>query len=117
MNLEINFNITDNALNEVKKVIKEQELKDHSLRVSVQGGGCSGFQYGLAFEDKETSDASKENDIIETYDGLNVLIDKKSAFFLNDVTLDWVEDLNNRGFKFNNPNATKTCGCGSSFSC
>lgn len=117
MKVDVNFKITEGALTEIKKVMEEQDIKDHSLRVSVQGGGCSGFQYGLTFESQEESESSKENDFSENYDGINVLIDKKSALFLSDVTLDWISDLNQRGFKFKNPNATKTCGCGSSFSC
>jgi len=112
MQVSINFKVTENAIKEIRKVKEETpDLKDSYLRVSVKGGGCSGFMYGLEFEDE----VDAENDFVETYDGLQVAIDKKSALFLNDVTLDWIEDINQRGFKFNNPNATKSCGCGQSF--
>lgn len=113
MKIDLNFKITDNALKEVKK-IKEQtpELNNFYLRISVKGGGCSGFMYGLEFEES----VDENLDLIENYnDDVKVAIDKKSALFLNDVTLDWIDDINQRGFKFNNPSATKTCGCGQSF--
>jgi iron-sulfur cluster assembly accessory protein len=112
MKIDVNFKISENALKEIKKVKNENEdLKNQYLRISIKGGGCSGFMYGLGFEE----DIDENSDFIENYDGIDVVIDKKSALFLNDVTLDWIEDINQRGFKFNNPNATKTCGCGQSF--
>ena len=112
MKIDINFNITDNALREIRDTkVSDTELSNSYLRVSVQGGGCSGFVYGLGFD----NEFNPESDMIETYDDLNVIIDKKSALYLNNVTLDWVDSLNNRGFKFINPNATKSCGCGKSF--
>lgn len=113
--LDIDFKITPGALKEIKKTIEESEdLKNNDmvyLRVSIKGGGCSGFMYGLGFE----SEIDENNDLVEKYEDLNVAIDKKSAMFLNEVTLDWIDDINQRGFKFINPNATKTCGCGQSF--
>jgi iron-sulfur cluster assembly protein len=112
MLVDINFKITNNAIKELKKVISEDNsLKDRYLRVSVQGGGCSGFIYGLGFDDATDSNI----DFIENFDGIKVAIDKKSALYLNNVTLDWIDSINNRGFKFDNPNAIKTCGCGKSF--
>lgn len=112
MKIDVNFKITDNALKELKKIKDETpELSDHYLRISIKGGGCSGFMYGLGFEES----VDENLDLIEDYDNIKVAIDKKSALFLNDVTLDWIDDINQRGFKFNNPNATKTCGCGQSF--
>lgn len=112
MEVKINFNITEAAIKEIKKAMKDAQVEDHNVRVSVSGGGCSGFMYGLGFEEKEQK---VEDDVLENYNDINVVIDKKSLLFLDGVTLDWVEDLNQRGFKFNNPNATKTCGCGKSF--
>lgn len=112
MKIDINFKISENAIKEVKKVKNEtEELNNQYLRISIKGGGCSGFMYGLGFEEE----VDENSDLVENYDGVDVVIDKKSALFLNDVTLDWIDDINQRGFKFNNPNATKTCGCGQSF--
>lgn len=113
MKVDINFKITDSAIKEIKKAMQDSELIDHVVRVSVQAGGCSGFMYGLGFEEK--SEINEKDDLIEVYDDLNVVVDKKSLLFLDGVTIDWIDDLNQRGFKFNNPNATKTCGCGKSF--
>lgn len=113
MQVDVNFSVAESAQNEIKRAMLESELKDHVVRVSVQGGGCSGFMYGLGFVDKNEID--EKVDYIEKYGDLDVVIDKKSLLFLNGVTLEWVDDLNKRGFKFNNPNATKSCGCGQSF--
>ncbi len=115
MKIDVNFKISDNAATELKKAMQESDSEGSNVRVGVQGGGCSGFMYQLGFEETETF--NEENDILETQDGINVVIDKKSAIFFNDVTLEWVEDsIGQRGFKFNNPNANKSCGCGQSFS-
>lgn len=111
MKIDIDFKITESAMKEIKKVINESNLNDSYLRISVQGGGCSGFMYGLGFDES----IDQELDLVENYEDIKVAIDKKSALFLNEVTLDWVEDIGQRGFKFNNPNAKKTCGCGQSF--
>jgi iron-sulfur cluster assembly protein len=115
MKVDVNFKITDSAIKEIKKAMIESELdlENNVVRVSVQAGGCSGFMYGLGFEEKNEVD--DENDVTENHEDLSVVIDKKSLLFLDGVTVDWVDDLNQRGFKFNNPNATKTCGCGKSF--
>lgn len=117
MNIEINVKVTESAIKEFKKALQENDMpiEDNLVRVSVQGGGCSGFSYGLGFESKE--EVNSDQDIIEEFDGLKVVIDKKSLLFLDGTTIDWVEDLNQRGFKFDNPNAKKTCGCSKSFSC
>jgi iron-sulfur cluster assembly protein len=82
------------------------------LRVGVAGGGCSGFQYSLGFD--ETTDAAKDD--VSDQHGLTVAVDKKSALFLDGTTVDFYEGLEKRGFTFDNPNAVKSCGCGSSFS-
>jgi len=83
---------------------------DYGLRVGVKGGGCSGMSYTLGFDA-----TSKELDRIYETQGVKVFVDPKSLFYLMGVTLDYSDGLNGRGFTFNNPNATKTCGCGSSF--
>lgn len=115
MNIEINLKITEGAVKEFKKALSDlNEEKPSIVRVSVQGGGCSGFQYGLGFVPE---DDVGEEDIVEDYDGLKVVVDRKSLLFLDGTTIDWVEDISQRGFKFNNPNAKKTCGCNKSFSC
>jgi iron-sulfur cluster assembly protein len=116
MNIEIDIKVTDSAIKEFKKAIEETKSESETLvRVSVQGGGCSGFSYGLGFIEQE--DVKAEEDIVEQFDGFKLVVDKKSLLYLDGTTIDWVEDLNQRGFKFNNPNAKKTCGCQKSFSC
>jgi iron-sulfur cluster assembly protein len=82
------------------------------LRIGVAGGGCSGFQYSLGFD--EQSDATKDH--VTSQHGIPVAVDKKSYLFLDGTTIDFYEGLEKRGFTFENPNAVKTCGCGSSFS-
>ena len=114
MNIDVNFKVSDSAVVEFKRALSESESPGDVVRVSVQGGGCSGFTYGLGFVGPE--DINAEQDVLEEYDGLKVVIDKKSLLYLDGSTIDWVDDLNQRGFKFNNPNATKTCGCSKSFS-
>lgn len=106
-----NIRITQKALNEVKKIKTQNSIPDdYGLRVGVKGGGCSGMSYTLGFDASE-----KEMDRVYETQGVRVFIDPKSLFYLMGVTLDYSDGLNGRGFTFNNPNATKTCGCGSSF--
>jgi iron-sulfur cluster assembly protein len=103
--------LTESALNQLKKIKTDQKISDdHGLRVGVKGGGCSGFSYILGF------DLPKENDQIFEIEGVRVFLEKAHALYLLGMQIDWVEGLNNRGFSFNNPNATDTCGCGTSFS-
>ncbi|TWT65450.1 HesB/IscA family protein [Crateriforma conspicua] len=105
--------LTETAVKELKKVITEQQLPDAAaLRIGVTGGGCSGFEYTLAFDEN----VNEEADTLTEVDGLRVAVDKKSALYLDGTELDYHESLEKRGFVFNNPNATKSCGCGSSFS-
>jgi len=105
--------ITASAARELKKVIVEQQMPDTiALRVGVKGGGCSGFEYQLEFDDKVNEDA----DLLVEMHGVRVAVDKKSSLFLDGTEIDFHESLDKRGFVFNNPNATKSCGCGSSFS-
>jgi iron-sulfur cluster assembly accessory protein len=110
-NTEIPLNITQNAIKMVKKALEEENLTGHGLRIAVQGGGCSGLQYALDFTNE-----SRMGDNIFLVDGLNIYIDMASLQFLNGAEIDYVSGLNGTGFKFNNPNATRTCGCGHSFS-
>ena len=104
--------LSERAASEVKRVIEQQKLSEETvLRVRVVGGGCSGFSYDLRFD--TTFDASADS----KYDqhGVSVVVDKKSALYLDGTTVDFYEGLEKRGFVFDNPNAVKSCGCGSSF--
>lgn len=106
-----NIIVTMKALQEVKKIKASNNIADDfGLRLGVKGGGCSGMSYTLGFDA-----ASRENDLVLDADGVNVFIDSKSMFYLMGMTLDFSDGLMGKGFTFNNPNATKTCGCGSSF--
>lgn len=105
--------VTEKAAKEVQRVIGEQKLPAETmLRVGVVGGGCSGFQYSLGFDN--AVDPMKD-EIFEQH-GIKVAVDKKSDLFLDGTVLDFYDGLEKRGFTFNNPNAVKSCGCGSSFS-
>jgi iron-sulfur cluster assembly accessory protein len=103
--------ITDKAIEMVRKALAEEGLTEHGLRIAVQGGGCSGLQYALDF-----SESPRPGDTILERDGVKVFIDMASAQFLKGTEIDYVSSLSGSGFKFNNPNAKRTCGCGHSFS-
>ncbi len=106
-----NIIITSKAISEVKKIKQQNSIADeYGLRLGVKGGGCSGMSYTLGFDA-----AAKESDLVLDADGVRVFIDAKSMFYLMGMTLDFSDGLMGKGFTFNNPNATKTCGCGSSF--
>lgn len=106
------ISVTARAITEVKRILDEQSLPDNTaLRVGVKGGGCSGFSYTLGFDDTVI-----ETDQVLEVDGVRVVCDPKSFLYLNGTELDFEESLMGRGFKFGNPNASKTCGCGESFS-
>src|SRR6476620_12212410 len=106
--------LTEKAANEIKKIVKEQGLPDTEtrLRVGVKGGGCSGFSYLLDL----TEDAPTEADEQLESHGVQILVDQKSLLYLSGVEIDFKDEVMGRGFVFKNPNATSTCGCGSSFS-
>ena len=104
--------LTENAAIEVKKIISEQNLGEGvSLRVGVTGGGCSGFSYALGFD--KAFDATKDSKYEQH--GVSIVVDKKSSLFLDGTKVDFYSGVEKRGFTFDNPNAVKTCGCGSSF--
>jgi iron-sulfur cluster assembly protein len=103
--------ITENAINKVKQLLAAENKEGYGLRVAVQGGGCSGFEYGLTWEKDR-----KENDEVLEFDGLNVYVDAMSSLYLQEVNIDYVDGLQGSGFKIGNPAATGTCGCGHSFS-
>jgi iron-sulfur cluster assembly accessory protein len=105
--------LTEKAAGEIKRVMDEQKLPETSvLRIGVAAGGCSGFQYSLGFDN--STDAAKDQ--VSEQHGIKVAVDKKSSLYLDGTTLDFKDELNQRGFKFDNPNVVKSCGCGSSFS-
>jgi len=112
--------LTEKAASEVKKIIADQQLTPETvLRVGVAGGGCSGFSYSLGFDTQVDPAADSIREIRPPTrsgrHGIKVVVDKKSDLFLDGTTLDFHEGIDKRGFTFNNPNAKKSCGCGSSF--
>lgn len=103
--------ITAKAVEQVKKLRAENNIPEsHGLRLGVKGGGCSGMTYVLGFDENP-----KENDNILELHGVRMFIDPKSLFYLSGTVLDFSDGLNGKGFVFNNPQAARTCGCGSSF--
>src|SRR5579872_2821427 len=105
--------LTEKAAKEVQRVMSEQKMPETTiLRVGVVGGGCSGFQYSLGFDNK--TDPAKD-ELFEQH-GVRLAVDRKSELYLDGTVLDFYDGLEKRGFTFNNPNAVKSCGCGSSFS-
>lgn len=105
---DVKLNVSEKAAEKIKALM-EQENKQ-GLRISVQPGGCSGYKYGMELEDKSTKD-----DVIVEEKGIKIFVDKKSMQKLNGSNVDYVDSLQGAGFKIDNPGATKTCGCGSSF--
>lgn len=103
--------LTPKAIEMVKKALQEEGLENHGLRIAVHGGGCSGLQYALDFAEE-----ARVGDTVLNMDGLAIYIDMASAQFLSGTEIDYLTGLQGAGFKFNNPNAKRTCGCGSSFS-
>ncbi|MEX1025940.1 MAG: iron-sulfur cluster assembly accessory protein [Planctomycetota bacterium] len=106
------ISLTERAAKEVKRIVSEQNLPQTTvLRVGVKGGGCSGFSYSLGFDDN----IRDTDQVIDGPAGIQVVCDPKSFLYLNNTEVDFEESLMGRGFKFGNPNASKTCGCGESF--
>lgn len=105
------INLTPNAVSAVEKFIKGSATPVAGLRIAISGGGCSGFQYGMSLEE-----AKSEDDTVLEYGAVTLLVDPLSAPLLEGVTVDFVDSLNGSGFKFDNPNASASCACGSSFS-
>jgi iron-sulfur cluster assembly accessory protein len=104
-------NLTETAVSKVREILDTQEPKPAGLRISVVGGGCSGFSYSMAFEN-----APGMLDKTYNYGELKVFVDQASMLYLDGAEVDYVESLEGSGFKFNNPQVKSTCGCGSSFS-
>lgn len=103
--------LTPTAINEVKRVMESQQKTSAGLRIGVKGGGCSGLSYAMSVEEQAAA-----TDKVFDFEGVKVFCDPKSYLFLNGLVVDYSTDLLNGGFKFLNPNATKSCGCGTSFS-
>jgi iron-sulfur cluster assembly protein len=105
--------LSPTAAREIKSIIQQQELDADKvrLRVGVKGGGCSGFSYVL-----DLTETQKETDELFEQHGVKIICDPKSLLYLNGTTVDFRDEIMGRGFVFTNPNATSSCGCGSSFS-
>lgn len=102
--------LTDRAVSEVRRIIANKQIPEgYGLRVGVKGGGCSGMSYILGF------DKQREHDLEFAEQGITIFMDKRHGLYLMDTSIDYHDGLDARGFVFENPNATETCGCGSSF--
>ena len=106
------ISLTGKAVEAVDRFISSSSKPIIGLRILVEGGGCSGFKYTMRLEENPSA-----NDQVIDFDGVKVLVDENSAPMLDGVTVDFVESLEGSGFKFENPNASGTCGCGESFTC
>ena len=103
--------LSERAANQVAKIRSEEQIpEDQYLRVGVKGGGCAGMSYQLGFDQKNEND-----ELVETH-GVEVVVDKRHAIYLEGIVVDFQDGLDARGFVFENPNAASTCGCGTSFS-
>ena len=108
---EETLTVSDAAVGRIKQLIASKDQNDLKFRVHIQGGGCSGFQYGFQLDEQML-----EDDIVLKCDGIDVLVDPLSMQYLEDAEVDFKDDLLGSRFLVNNPNAATTCGCGSSFS-
>jgi len=102
--------VTDVAADTIRNLLVQREIPNHALRVFVTGGGCSGMQYGMAFEEN-----ASEHDAVVEHDGIRLLVDPTSLMYLQGATIDFVDSLVGGGFRIDNPNAASSCGCGKSF--
>ncbi len=106
------ISVTDKAKDRISEIRSEEgHTPNHNVRVAVKGGGCSGLMYDLLFDDQLS-----DSDQVFEDKGVKVIVDKKSLLYLVGTTLDFTDGLNGKGFQFVNPNASRTCGCGESFS-
>ncbi len=109
--MDVQITFTDNAVKKVKELIEEEGNPDLKLRAFITGGGCSGFQYGFTFDE-----IANEDDLVVEKDGVQFLIDGMSFQYLVGAEIDYIDSLEGSQFTIKNPNASTTCGCGSSFS-
>jgi iron-sulfur cluster assembly protein len=105
------INVTPKAIQKIKQAFAKQGVDEGVLRLGVLGGGCSGLSYQFKFDSKE-----RPTDKVFEFDGVKIVVDPKSLLYLHGMTLDYKESLIQSGFAFENPNAQKSCGCGTSFS-
>ena len=105
------LNVTPKAIQKIRQAFAKEGINDGFLRLGVLGGGCSGLSYQFRFDTRQ-----RPNDHVFEFDGVKIVIDPKSILYLNGLTLDYKESLMESGFAFDNPNAQKSCGCGTSFS-
>lgn len=105
------LSLTEKAIEQVKAIQQQEGFATHLLRVSVVGGGCSGMTYRMGFVE-----SANDGDQVIERDGVRIAVDPKSALYLQGTTIDFSDGLHGKGFTFNNPNARRSCGCGSSFS-
>jgi iron-sulfur cluster assembly protein len=104
--------LTESAANEIKRLMESQKMGPETvLRVGITAGGCSGYSYSIAFDKSYDEKLDTKYD----YHGVPLVVDKKSALYMDGTTVDWYEGVEARGFKFDNPQAVKSCGCGHSF--
>ena len=108
---ERRITITDSAAARITALKAQEEAEGSFLRIAVSGGGCSGFQYGLSFDEETNAD-----DVVFEHGGVRVVVDDVSLDLLNGAEVDFVEDLMGASFQIRNPNAASSCGCGNSFS-
>lgn len=104
------LDVTPAAVSIIRSLLEQREIPDHALRVFVTGGGCSGLQYGMAFQE-----APEAGDTVVDYADVRLLVDPTSMMYLRGATIDYVDSLIGGGFRIDNPNAVSNCGCGHSF--
>lgn len=107
---QVALTVTPAAADTIRNLLQQREIPNHVLRLFVTGGGCSGMQYGMAFEEKP-----QDYDEVVEQDGVQLIIDPTSLHYLRGATVDFVDSLMGGGFRIDNPNAVSTCGCGHSF--
>lgn len=107
---EVILNVTPSAVGIIRNLLQERNIPNHALRVFVSGGGCSGMQYGMSFEEEPQS-----YDAVVAVDDVRLIVDPTSLVYLKGATIDFVDSLIGGGFRIDNPNAVSQCGCGSSF--
>lgn len=103
--------VTPIAATKIKELLTQKNIPDHALRVFVAGGGCSGLQYGMAFE----PNIQETDTVVQAADGVRLVIDPTSMMYVHGASIDFIDSLVGGGFRIDNPNAVSSCGCGSSF--
>ena len=104
------INVTEAASSKVKALLEQEGRDDLKLRIAVQPGGCSGLRYQLFFDERDL-----DGDVVTDFNGVNVVVDRMSAPYLNGAVIDFVDSIEKQGFTIDNPNATSSCACGDSF--